>query len=177
MKKNLGLCWILFCMAILHPGRAEAKVEDVFKGSIIIMTKRAPSRFPSQGAFVSFLRSNKKLHIWPEKEKKKEWRFEFMAFFARPLNDLEVTVKFYDVTEGKKFIAGDTFYIPNKGQRIFASNMVLNQPRFAVERKYMMTILNAQQAALASTTFWLRGEREHFSGKVTFTDEDTKVKD
>jgi hypothetical protein len=153
------------------------KVADVLKGRIVIMLKRAPARFANPSSFIRFLQANRKQHIWPDKNNKKEWRFEFMAFYARPLNDLEVTVKFYDVTEGKKFVAADTFYTPQKGQRILASSMTLNKPRFEVNRKYQMYVLSARQAVLASTEFWLRGEKEHYSGRVTFTDDETKVKD
>jgi len=147
---------------------------------VIVTVKRAPTRFPSTGAFVHFLQANKKLHIWPEKKNKKEWRYEFMAFFAKPLNDIEVVIKFFDVTgdRPKKLVAADTFYLPQRGQRIFASSMVLNQPRFEVNRKISMVVTAARnQAPLATTIFWLRGEKEHYSGKVTFSDEDTKAKD
>jgi hypothetical protein len=153
------------------------RAEDVFKGRVVITTKRAPARFKNASAFVHFLQANKKEHIWPEKKNKKEWRYEFMAFFARPLNDIEVTVKFYDVTDVKKFIAADSFYMGGRGQRILASSMVLNRPRFNVNRKYAMVVMNPRGGALAAATFWLRGERERYSGKVTFSDEETKAKD
>jgi hypothetical protein len=56
--------------------------------------------------------------------------------------------------------------------------MVLNRPRFDVNRKYNMVVLNPKGGnALASATFWLRGEKERYSGKVTFSDADTKGKD
>lgn len=154
------------------------KVEDVFRGRVIITTKRAPARFANAGAFVRFLQANRKEQIWPEKKNKKEWRYEFMAFFARPHNDIEVTVKFYDVTEGKKFIAADSFYLSGRGQRILASSMVLAKPRFDVNRKYNMVVISPKGGtALATATFWLRGEKERYSGKVTFSDADTKAKD
>ncbi|MFZ5786863.1 MAG: hypothetical protein ACOY3Y_10510 [Acidobacteriota bacterium] len=171
--------FIVLGVALLTGSTADArKVEDVFRGKVVITTKRAPARFSNAGAFVRFLQSNRKEQLWPEKKNKKEWRYEFMAFFARPHNDIEVTVKFYDVTEGKKFIAADSFYLAGRGQRILASSMVLNRPRFDVNRKYNMVVLNPKGGnALASATFWLRGEKERYSGKVTFSDADTKGKD
>ena len=73
-------------------------------------------------------------------------------------------------------MAGDTFYLPDRGQRIFASSMTLNKPRFSVNRKYTMMVVSAkQQQVIASAIFWLRGEKEHYSGKVTFTDDETKA--
>jgi hypothetical protein len=151
-------------------------VADLLKGKVIVMAKRPPDKINSPQGFVRALRVNQKLHIWPDKDHKKEWRYEFMAFFAKPLNDNEVTIKFYDVTEGKRFVMADTFYL-NKGDRLFASNMVLKKNPFEVDRKYEMSILTARGALLAATNLWLRGEREHYSGKVTFTDDEARSKD
>jgi len=176
---HLLLAALSFSLCLAGPSaQARGGVERVFAGKVIISKKRAPMRFRSQGAFAGWLRRNRQLHIWPDKTKKKQWKFEFMAFFARPLNDLEVKIRFFDVTEGKKFIAADSFYIPQRGQRIFASNMLLEQPRFEVNRKYMMQVIGPRRnTVLANTTFWLRGQKERYSGRVTFTDEDTRAKD
>jgi hypothetical protein len=178
MKAGLVLVATLVSLTLLgRPDVAEArKVEDIFRGQVIITTKRAPARFASSGAFARFLSVNKKKDLWPDKKKKDEWRYEFMAFFARPLNDIEVIIKFFDVTDVKKFVAADTFYLPERGQRIFASSMVLNKPRFNVNRKYNMVVVSARtQQPLASAVFWLRGEVERYSGRVTFTDEETRA--
>jgi hypothetical protein len=152
-------------------------VERVFRGKVVITAKRAPARFRSQGAFIGWLRRHRKKHLWPDKKNKKQWKFEFMAFFRTKLNDLEVKIRFFDITEGKKFIAADPFYMPNRGQQIFASNMLLEKPRFAVNRKYLMEIISPRRKMLlASTTFWLRGQKERYSGRVTFTEEEAKLK-
>ena len=184
MKLGPLLAGIFLFVSLLLPldDAQAAKVEDVFKGSVVLFLKPAPQIFPGPSAFVRFLKNNRKTHIWPDKKDKKDWRFkewqfEFMAFFAKPLDDLEVTVKFFDITEGKKFVAADTFYTPSRGQRILASHLSLKKPRFAVNRKYSMIVLSAREDVLATTTFWLRGEKEHFSGQVTFTDDEAQGKE
>jgi hypothetical protein len=162
---------------LVAPSSVEArKVEDIFRGKIFLLSKRPPARFANQSAWVGYLRRNNLQHVWPDKNNKKEWRFEFMAFFTKALNDIEVTVKFYDITEAKRFVAADSWDMPDKGQRILASNMMVNQPRFAVNRKYQMQILNAKSELLATTIFWLRGQKEVYSGRVNFTDEDARKK-
>lgn len=176
MRKGFILSSFLVVFSLLlPPGEAHARrtAASVFKGKVIITNKRAPTRYSSENSFIRFLKKNRIKSIWPDKKKKGEWRFEFLAFFARPLNDLEATVKFYDITEGKKFIAADTVYT-ERGQRILASSMVLDKPRFSVNRKYMMFVVTARNVVIASTMFWLRGKAEQYSGKVTFTDEETR---
>ena len=169
----------IFCSLVLFTGDVGAgiaQVQRAFRGQVVITQKRPPSRFRSQGQFIHWLRVNKKKHLWPEKDKKR-WTFEFMAFFSRPLNDLECKIRFFDVTEGKKFIAADSFYTPQRGQRILASNMTLEKPRFSIDRKYLMQVISPRgNVLLSSTTFWLRGQKEVYSGRVTFSDEEARLK-
>ena len=88
-----------------------AKPEDVFKGKIIICKKRLPMHFSSAGAFISAVQGAKTDKVWPTEEKGPEqgtWDIEYIAFFAQPLNDNEIQVKFYDITAGeKRYVAGD----------------------------------------------------------------------
>ena len=51
-----------------------------------------------------------------------------MAFFAQPLNDNEIQVKFFDITGGeKRYVAGDAQYTREKGSRIFGSSIDAGQ--------------------------------------------------
>ncbi len=163
---------LLFC-ASAH----AAKPEDIFKGRIIITAKRLPSHFSSAGAFVSALRANSIDKIWPTEEKGTEvatWNFEYIAFFARPLNDNEITVKFWEVGGGvQRYVAGDEQYTREKGSRIFASSMTVARPDFEVNKKYLMTVESGSRV-LARTEFWLRGKGPQYSGKVEFSDEEAR---
>jgi hypothetical protein len=42
-----------------------------------------------------------------------------------------------------------------------------------VNKRYMMTVETGRRV-IASTMFWLRGKGPNYSGKVEFTDEETK---
>lgn len=165
-------------LAFVVPDLADAGLVDrKFRGQIVITKKRPPARFKSQGRFVSWLRRNRTRHVGSRRQTKKSWKFEFMAFFRQKLDDLEVKIRFFDITEGKKFIAADTFYIPNRGQRVLASNMQLEKPRFAVNRKYLMEVISPRRGLLlARTTFYLIGQQERYSGKVTFTEEEARLR-
>ncbi len=168
----VGLLW--------GPGLAlAAKAEDVFKGKVIITAKRLPVKFSSESAFVAALQKAKTDRVWPKEEKGNdhaEWNVEYIAFFAHPLNDFEVSVKFYDITGGThRFVAGDQQYTRAKGQRIFASSILLAKPEFDTNKRYMMTVESGHRT-IASTTFWLRGKGANYNGKVDFSDEEVKGK-
>jgi hypothetical protein len=158
---------------------AAAKPEDVFKGKIIITKNRLPMHFSSPGGFVSALQKGKIDKIWPTEEKgddKGTWDLEYLAFFAQPLDDSEIQVKFYDITHGdKKYVAGDPQYTRERGSRIFGSSIQLAKPEFDVRKHYMMTI-ESKGRVIAMTNFWLLGKGANYSGKVEFSDADTRNK-
>jgi len=168
----------LASMLAVAAGTAQAaKPEDVFKGKIIITKDRLPMRFSSPGAFISAIQSKKIDKVWPTEEKGNDhgiWNLEYIAFFAQPLNDNEIQIKFYDVTGGdKKFVAGDPQYTREKGSRIFSASIQVTKPEFDVNKKYMMTIESGHRS-IATTSFWLRGKGANYSGKVEFSDEEAR---
>jgi hypothetical protein len=162
---------LVLLMSAAIPAEAR-KPEDVYKRQIIVSGKRFPMRFNSDNAMVAFLRDHRKKELWPDKDG--AWKFEFMCFFEKPLNDLQVSVKFFDLTDGeKRFVNAYDQYTSERGQRILASSLVLEKPQFGVNRKYRMVVLNRGRE-LAETTFTLRGQGPNFSGKVEFSDEETR---
>jgi hypothetical protein len=168
----VGLC-------VLVGAARAANPEDVFKGQIIITKKRLPLRFSSQSAFVEELRKSRTDKLWPTEEKDADhgtWNVEYIAFFAQPLNDSEIQVKFYDITGGgQKYVAGDPQYTREKGARIFGSSIQLAKPEFDVRKHYYMTVESGRRV-IANTKFWLLGKGANYSGKVEFSDEETKAK-
>jgi hypothetical protein len=156
-----------------------AKPEDVFKGRIILTKDRLPTQFPSAGAFIAAVRKAQIDRVWPKEEKTVEdtyWLVEYIAFFARPLNDNEVNLKFWEVGAGsQRFVAGDEQYTRDKNTRVFAANIRLGKPEFEENKKYLMTMESGRRV-IASTTFWLRGKGPNYSGKVEFSDDEATKK-
>jgi hypothetical protein len=179
MSRRIAIGFVALLALTLAGARTEAggaKPEDVFKGRIIITKKRLPSHFSSAGAFISAVQSAKTDKLWPTSEDgadKGTWSVEYIAFFAQPLNDSEIQVKFYDITAGKKYVAGDAQMTRDRGTRIFSSNIILAKPEFDVRKHYMMTA-ESRGRIIATTTFWLLGKGANYSGKVEFSDDEAK---
>ena len=169
----------VFLVGLAYPPCAEARnrVARMYRGKVVLLKKRPPPKFSSDGSFVRFLKANRRKDIWPADKKETRWKVEFFAFFKRKHTDVEVKIKFFDVTEGKRFIAGDSIFLAQRGQPILSSNIVLEKPRFRVNRKYAMYITDAHNNMLASATFWLRGKREVYSGRVNFSDDEARLTD
>ena len=178
MYKRIAIGVVALLALTLAGARTEAggaKPEDVFKGRIIITKKRLPMRFASAGAFISAINAGKTDKLWPTEEDgdKGSWNVEYIAFFAQPLNDSEIQVKFFDITSGRKYVAGDAQYTREKGSRIFSSSIVLAKPEFDVRKHYMMTA-ESRGHVIATTSFWLLGKGANYSGKVEFSDDEAK---
>jgi hypothetical protein len=167
----------LLALALASAPASAAKPEDVFKGRIIITKKRLPLKFSSAGGFISAVQSSKTDKLWPTEEdgEKGSWNLEYIAFFAQPLNDSEIQIKFFDITSGKRFVAGDAQYTRERGSRIFSSNVILAKPEFDVRKHYMMTA-ESRGRVIATASFWLLGKGANYSGKVEFSDADAKGK-
>jgi hypothetical protein len=179
MSKLYRIPATILCFFLFATGAEAAKPEDVFKGRIIITANRLPTRFGSESAFVAAVRNQSVDKVWPIEEKGNDhavWKIEYIAFFAKPLNDNEITVKFWEIVPGQqRYVAGDEQYMRDKASRIFASSIQLAKPEFETNKKYSMTIERGGRV-LARTEFWLRGKGASYSGKVEFSDEEAKLR-
>jgi hypothetical protein len=167
-------------VAFALPSRVHAaKPEDVFKAKIIITKNRLPTKFASQGAFIAAVQNARIDKVWPKEEQGNDvavWEIEYIAFFANPLNDHQVNVKFWEITSGsQRYVAGDEQFTREKGSRVFASSVSLSKPDFEQNKHYLMTMESGRRL-IASTTFWLRGKGPNYSGKVEFTDDEARGK-
>jgi hypothetical protein len=165
---------LIVAAATLLPAlTSAAKPEDVFKREVVLVAKRVPVQFKSADAFIRFLRENRAVHIWPAKTKR-AWKFSYMSFFAAPLDDIQVQVRLSDVTDGTaRFVAAFDQFTTERGQRILSSDLDLAEPEFQPNRQYKIEIVSRGRV-MASTKFWLRGQGERYSGRVSFTEEETR---
>jgi hypothetical protein len=151
---------------------AEARnPEDVFRGQIITSAKRIPTKAPSKAAYISQLKRQKTSRFY-ENKSTKSWKVYYTAFFRKPLNSLEVTIKIYDLSGGgKHMLTAFEQYMDKRGARSITSNVTLNRDDFGVNKNLMMTV-ESNGAILSATKFAILGEGEKFSGQVNFTEEE-----
>lgn len=162
----LGLTFVL-------AAPSSALAGTPFDGKIITSKKRIPTSASSKKAYFAKLRKQKQTKF-QEDTKKKQWKIYFAAFFKRPLNDLEVTVKLYDITDKKPHLRNAfESYLGERGQTNLISYLKLDREKFGVNRKIMM-VVEYRGRKLATGTFEIRGEAEKHSGKVDFSEEETK---
>ena len=103
----------------------------------------------------------------------------YAAFFAQPVDDIQVNFVIYDITNGvasKVRKNTSEAFMGRKGERVLFNSVELDQEDIEMNKKYMFTI-ERRGATLARGEIILRGEGPKYSGKVDFSDEETKKKE
>jgi hypothetical protein len=164
----------LLVLAVPALALAKAAPEDSLKGQIIISDRKIPSNWSSVGSYVAQLKGMKKESFWYDKKTNKV-TLQYAAFFAQPVMDVQVDFQIYDITGGQhqQKITSEAFM--NRGDRVLFNSVELSAEDFEGNKKYQMQIAYKHKV-IASGTFILRAEGPHYSGKVSFTDDDTKEK-
>jgi hypothetical protein len=182
MRHLARTAFVLTLFIAMAPADAR-KPEDVFKGQIILLKKPLPSKFKSEAAFIAEVKRSQipRNEVWPVDKTEKTWKIEYAAFFANPLNDVEADLKFYDITDPRRpprFVHSDGQYTSKRGERVLFNSFTLEKSddSFKANKKYLMQLVSKKKI-IADAKFWLRGKVQQFSGKVNFSDEDTKKKD
>jgi hypothetical protein len=162
---------LLLCLSLSPAIAGDPNV--VFKGKIMMSTKRYPLSAKSKDAYISAIKKQSGTNFKEDKEKG-QWKIYFAAFLNIPLNDVEYMIKFYELTGGRQQLLGASeAFNDSRGQKTIVSSIVLEKKSFGVNKQLMMTIENRGKV-LASGRFKILGEGEKFTGKVNFSDEETK---
>lgn len=162
--------------------------EDLLAGQLIVSESSFPTRWTSAAAFAAECKKKHKakLHFAKKTENKKSiWpnlQIYYAAFFQQPVNDVEVRFVLYDITNGigSKAKKGSwEAFLNKKGDRVLFNSVELEKEDLFGDdtnpRKYLFAI-EFRGKILAKTEITLTAEPEKFSGKVEFSDEETKKK-
>ncbi|MBI4508701.1 MAG: hypothetical protein HY698_03630 [Deltaproteobacteria bacterium] len=159
--------------------QAEArKPEDVYGGRILHSEKAYPTTSKSPAAFTAAIKKQSTDRFVEDKEKK-QWKVHYAAFFRKPLNDLEVTVKLFDVTGGAmRMVESFQQYLDARGQRVILGNLKLKKGDGGYEpNTKILMVMEADGKAVAQGGFYILGEGRKYSGKVEFSEEETTKKE
>ena len=113
-----------------------------------------------------------------EEKKTGKIQIYYAAFFADPVNDLEVNFVVYDITNGvanqNKKGSWEAF-LGRKGERVLFNSIELDKEDFEMNKKYRF-VIEFKRKPLAYADVMLIGEGPKYSGKVEFTEDEAKQK-
>ena len=148
----------------------------MFAGRVITSKKSFPTSAKSASAYVAAIRKITTTSFAEDKESQ-SWKINFGAFLKAPLDDVEYVVKLYDLsTKPAVLLTSFDQYSDQRGQRTIISNFTLDR-KLAGVNKDISIVVESKGRTLAAGRFHITGEWEKFSGKVDFSDDDTKKSD
>ena len=172
--RSVRVAVLAVVLALTFAAAAQAETpEKVFAGKVLLSTKRFPMSAKSASAYIAALRKQSASNFQEDKDNH-QWKINFAAFFKGALDDVEVQVKIYDVGGGQQqLLSSFDQFLDERGQKSFISSMVLERKQFGVNKQLMIT-LESHGRVLAVGKFKILGEADKMTGKVNFSDDDTK---
>jgi hypothetical protein len=163
-------------VALMFTSAFAGDPNQVFKGKIMMSTKRYAQTAKSKDAYISMVRKQSSTNFQENKESH-TWKIHFAAFLKEPLNDVEYMIKFYEIGRGgNQLLGASEAFNDERGQKTIVSNITLDKKGFGVNKELMMTI-ESKGKVLASGRFKILGEGEKFTGKVNFSEEEAAGKE
>jgi hypothetical protein len=136
-----NVLWGLAAISLACSGVAEAKgPEDLLKGQLILSDKKLPMSWRSARAYARKLkRLRRKVLSFGSKGK---IHLHYAAFFAKPVNDVQVDVVVYDVTEREraKKTAWETF-LARRGDRAVFGDVEISEDDLPPNRRYELVVV------------------------------------
>lgn len=148
----------------------------VFAGKIITSSKRFPGQARSPDAYIAAVKKLSQMNFFEDKSDH-TWTIWLAAFLKTPLNDVEYSVKFYELQGRSQQLLGVIDqYTDTRGEKTIITKVKLEKKTFGVNKNVLVTIENKGKV-LASAQIKILGEGEHYSGKVDFSADDANAKD
>ena len=138
---------------------AAAKPEDLLKGQLLISDSSFPLKWTSAGEYVSRLKKLNKSSLFYDKKTGKLTIY-YAAFFAQPVNDVQVNFVIYDITDGANAKAKKgawEAFLGRKGERAIFNSVELDKEDIEMNKKYLFAIESGRQI-IAKGEITLRGE-------------------
>lgn len=147
----------------------------------VFLTQRQLPKQGSEAGLLGFLRRNSTKRLSESTEatlNERKWTAEMITSFSRPVDDLEFHVALYDITDGNEghFLEDMSTYVNDRSQKTFVTRLRLRRPRFRPNRRMEGRVVVRRQQ-VGAFRFELIGEEEQRSGRVDFSDEDTRAPD
>ncbi len=142
--------------------------EDVFAGTIRVYSERPPE-FRSDVQANAWYRTAATEQVARSHEG--DWAVDVVAFLEDPIDDFEVTLLFYDVSDGgRRFVRSTTAMIHDRDARIVRKRVTLREPEFHPRRWYEVVVTARRTERARPARFFTDGVVDTGPQVVTFDD-------
>ncbi len=173
MSKTARSIALSLSVALATVALVETAAHAKGKGALFISGKSFPTKASSENALRAAAKKASQKNIAPtDPEATKEWAYNFniMAFFGRALDDSQITIKVYDITDNTlRLISTFEQYLRGRGQQSYISTVSLKHPDQDIRpnRKYLLK-MSSKSGPIAEATFTAGGKVPKVTGNVVF---------
>ena len=173
-RSFLLACFALATATLLpSPALAGSGPEKAYAGKIIISDKRFPTSATSPTAYTAAVKKQAKTKLQEDKANK-TWKVYFAAFLKKAPADVEVKVRVLDAsTKPATLLTSFDQFLDSRDQRAVISSFTLRRADVGVNRTLTVQ-LESGGVVLAIGKVDILGEAVKYTGKVDFSDADTK---
>ncbi len=162
---------------LLVTGSAPAQRRGGGLRAQIYVVQAAIPRGNNERALLAFARGHNARRLTETTDvpiPERKWLGSLIVAFTAAPDDLEYHVIFYDVTGGDhRFIDDMTTLINDRSQRTYVQRLRLDRPKFRPNRRIEM-VVTVKREEVGRATFDTVGDEEQRSGRVDFSDDDTR---
>lgn len=162
--------------AIVLAGALPSAAEAQRLRARVFLTQARIPRNLSERRLIAFARRHRARRLQETTDQAvadRQWRANMVTSFNRPVGDTEFQILFYDLEEGRRFIApAMSTFVNNREEKTFVQRIRLERPHFAPNRR-MELVVTVRRQEVGRQRFETVGERIRHSGQVDFTSDDS----
>ena len=172
MSKSIAVA-LSFAVLTSFAGSALAKKKGSGRGALFLSKKSFPSKGSSESAVRAAAKKASEKKILPnDPDATKEWVYDFnlMAFFGKPLDDTQIVIKVYDITDNTlRLVSTFEQYLYSRGLASYRSTIHLKHPDQDIRpnREYLVK-MSSKSGPIAEATFTAGGKVPKVTGNVVF---------
>lgn len=147
------------------------------KAQVFITQAKIPQGL-SEKALIGFASKNhqKLLHeTTSEPVKERKWVATMVISFSKPVDDMEFSVLFYDIQEGRRLVDDMSTMVNKRNEKTYVQKVTLDRPKFKPNRQ-MELVVTVRREEVGRLKFGVLGEEIKRSGEVSFSDDETGAK-
>lgn len=146
----------------------------------VVLTQAAIPKNLSERALIGFAKGHQTKRLQEttgEPIADRKWSANMVINFNSVPGDLEFSVLFYDIHDGpRRFVEDMSMYVNDRSQKTYLQRVNLPRKRFKPNREMELVVV-VRREEVGRLKFQVLGEEERRSGQVSFSDDDTRVRD
>lgn len=167
-RASLGLALLALLATVAVWPTSSTEAQRGLRARVYLVQRRIPGGLSEQG-LLRFGRSHNARRLQETTGadiRHRKWKADMIVSFNRPVGDSQFQVLFYDIQEGRRFVAPalDVF-VNNRDEKTILQRIRLERPNFQPNRRMELVVV-VRRHEVGRSRFEVAGARVRHSGVV-----------